>query len=71
MHEPLLLTAGCLPFQSVMPPPPPPPLAHTQVYDSNCTQMEVFAVTARPIIDAVVDGYNGEQQGQQQQRQRQ
>ncbi|KAI8476435.1 MAG: kinesin-like protein FLA10 [Monoraphidium minutum] len=30
-----------------------------QVYDSSCSQQEIFDITARPIIDAVLDGYNG------------
>lgn len=30
-----------------------------QVYDWNSNQKEIFDITARPIIDAVMDGYNG------------
>lgn len=30
-----------------------------QVYDADNAQSEVFAVTARPIVDACMDGYNG------------
>lgn len=32
-----------------------------QVYDWNSTQMEIFDVTARPIVDSCMEGYNGEQ----------
>ncbi|KIZ06247.1 kinesin family member 3B [Monoraphidium neglectum] len=30
-----------------------------QVYDWDSNQKEIFEITARPIIDAVMDGYNG------------
>lgn len=33
-----------------------------QAYGPDSTQREVFEVTARPIVDAVLEGYNGEQQ---------
>lgn len=29
------------------------------MYDSNTAQKDIFDITARPIIDAVLDGYNG------------
>jgi hypothetical protein len=34
----------------------------TQVYDWNSEQATVFETTARPIVDACMDGYNGAQQ---------
>lgn len=30
-----------------------------QVYDSSSGQIEIFDVTAKPIIDSVMEGYNG------------
>ncbi len=38
-----------------------PPKAYTfdQVYDHTSTQIEVFDITAKPIIDSVMEGYNG------------
>jgi len=41
------------------------PMQHmqrAQVYDCDSTQKEIFDITARSIIDAVMDGYNGGQQ---------
>lgn len=35
------------------------PAPRTQVYDTSSSQTEIFDITARPIIDAVMDGYNG------------
>jgi kinesin family protein 3/17 len=29
------------------------------VFDSNCTQNEVYSLTAREIVDGVLQGYNG------------
>jgi hypothetical protein len=39
-----------------------------QVYDYSTAQIDIFEITAKPIIDAVLDGYNGAQDisGQQQ-----
>lgn len=34
-------------------------LGMRQVYDSDTAQKDIFDITARPIIDAVLDGYNG------------
>jgi kinesin family protein 3/17 len=31
-----------------------------QVYDSNCSQSDIFDISARPIVDSVMEGYNGE-----------
>lgn len=30
-----------------------------QVYDWNSKQIEIFDITARPIVDSVMEGYNG------------
>lgn len=30
-----------------------------QVYDQNCSQVEIFDITARPIVDSAMEGYNG------------
>lgn len=30
-----------------------------QVYGIDSSQQEIFEITARPIIDACMDGYNG------------
>lgn len=34
-----------------------------QVYDWNCSQKEIFDITAQPIVDSVMEGYNGEGRG--------
>jgi hypothetical protein len=34
-----------------------------KVYSWDSNQREIFDITARPIIDAVMDGYNGEGAG--------
>ena len=31
-----------------------------QVYDWNSTQLDIFDITARPLIDSAMEGYNGE-----------
>lgn len=38
---------------------PPKVFTFDQVYDSNCSQMEIFDYTARPIVDSSIEGYNG------------
>ncbi|MEW5308736.1 MAG: hypothetical protein WDW38_000672 [Sanguina aurantia] len=30
-----------------------------QVYDDKCLQQDIFDITARPIVDSVLEGYNG------------
>ena len=30
-----------------------------QVYDWNSTQLDIFDITARPLIDSAMEGYNG------------
>jgi len=39
---------------------PPKAFTFDQVYDWNCTQTEIFDVTARPIVDSCMEGYNGQ-----------
>jgi len=38
---------------------PPKAFTFDQVYDWNCTQTEIFDITARPIVDSCMEGYNG------------
>mmetsp|Transcript_12810 Transcript_12810/g.33988 ORF Transcript_12810/g.33988 Transcript_12810/m.33988 type:complete len:804 (+) Transcript_12810:279-2690(+) len=38
---------------------PPKTFTFDQVYDWNCNQTEIFDVTARPIVDSCMEGYNG------------
>ncbi|KAF5836468.1 kinesin family member 3a [Dunaliella salina] len=38
---------------------PPKTFTFDQVYDWNCSQTEIFDVTARPIVDSCMEGYNG------------
>lgn len=38
---------------------PPKAFTFDQVYDWNCTQQEIFDITARPIVDACMEGFNG------------
>ncbi|EKX43204.1 hypothetical protein GUITHDRAFT_73421 [Guillardia theta CCMP2712] len=37
----------------------PKPFTFDQVFDSNCEQEHVFQTTAQPIVDSVLQGYNG------------
>lgn len=39
---------------------PPKTFTFDQVYDWNSRQDTIFDITAKPIVDACVDGYNGE-----------
>lgn len=66
MHLAMFLPAACVcaPLPTSCPRPP----AHThrtllccgtQVYDWDSHQATVFDITARPIVDACMDGYNG------------
>lgn len=32
---------------------------YDQVYDWNSQQLELFSITAKPIVDSVMSGYNG------------
>ena len=32
---------------------------YDQVYDWNSQQLELFSITAKPIVDSVMAGYNG------------
>ena len=41
-------------------PGPPPSRSLSQAFGQDSTQDEVFEYAAKPIIDAVLDGYNGE-----------
>lgn len=36
-----------------------PCLLLLQVYDDKCLQQDIFDITARPIVDSVLEGYNG------------
>lgn len=47
LRSTLMLSAACIPL--------------LQVYDPRTAQIDIFEITAKPIIDAVLDGYNGEQ----------
>eukprot|EP00882_Tetradesmus_deserticola_P032935 GHRQ01037580.1.p2 GENE.GHRQ01037580.1~~GHRQ01037580.1.p2 ORF type:complete len:137 (+),score=18.79 GHRQ01037580.1:511-921(+) len=38
---------------------PPKTFTFDQVYDWNSEQATIFEITAKPIIDACMDGYNG------------
>lgn len=38
---------------------PPKTFTFDQVYDWNSRQDTIFDITAKPIIDACMDGYNG------------
>ncbi len=38
---------------------PPKTFSFDQVYDWNSRQDTIFDITAKPIIDACMDGYNG------------
>ncbi|KAG2431845.1 hypothetical protein HXX76_009338 [Chlamydomonas incerta] len=38
---------------------PPKAFTFDQVYDWNCLQRDVFDITARPLIDCSIEGYNG------------
>ncbi|KAL6752731.1 kinesin-like protein FLA10 [Haematococcus lacustris] len=38
---------------------PPKVFTYDQVYDSNSKQFEIFDITAKPIIDSCMEGYNG------------
>jgi kinesin family member 3A len=38
---------------------PPKLFTYDQVYDWNSEQYEIFSVTARPIVESVMSGYNG------------
>jgi hypothetical protein len=46
-------------FETRFPTPHPTHQPRTKVYDWDSNQKEIFEITARPIIDAVMDGYNG------------
>lgn len=39
---------------------PPKTFTFDQVYDWNSRQDTIFEITAKPIVDACMDGYNGE-----------
>nr|CAG4715957.1 unnamed protein product [Naegleria fowleri] len=39
--------------------PPKPPFTFDAVFDMDATQLEVFQSTAKPIVESVMDGYNG------------
>ncbi|PNH06807.1 Kinesin-like protein FLA10 [Tetrabaena socialis] len=39
---------------------PPKAFTFDQVYDWNCQQRDVFDITARPLIDTSIEGYNGD-----------
>ncbi|GLC55847.1 Kinesin-like protein fla10 [Pleodorina starrii] len=38
---------------------PPKAFTFDQVYDWSCQQRDVFDITARPLIDSCIEGYNG------------
>jgi kinesin family member 3A len=38
---------------------PPKTFTFDKVFDLNCTQTEVYSMTARDIVDSVLQGYNG------------
>jgi kinesin family protein 3/17 len=38
---------------------PPKTFTFDKVFDWNCTQTEVYSMTARDIVDSVLQGYNG------------
>jgi hypothetical protein len=37
----------------------PKTFTYDQVYDINSQQLEIFSITAKPIVDSVMAGYNG------------
>jgi len=41
---------------------PPKTFTFDQVYDWNSRQESIFDITAKPIVNACMDGYNGEQE---------
>lgn len=45
---------------------PPKAFTFDQVYDWGSRQDTIFDITAKPIVDACMDGYNGACWGQQQ-----
>ena len=48
------------PYRYQSRPPGPPSRSLSQAFGQDSTQDEVFEYAAKPIIDAVLDGYNGE-----------
>lgn len=38
---------------------PPKTFTFDSVFDGNSTQIEVYNLTARPIVESVLNGYNG------------
>lgn len=39
---------------------PPKTFTFDAVYDWNCSQQEIYVETAKPIVNSVMEGYNGE-----------
>lgn len=39
---------------------PPKTFTFDTVFDTNCKQVDIYNKSARPIVDCVLEGYNGE-----------
>ncbi len=60
IHDPKTVDeSGKLPPANANSSDPPKSFTFDSVFDWNSKQIDVYNVTARPIVDSVLEGYNG------------